>query len=307
MQTFRVYFHFTTLLLLSLFSTLFAQILNSNDSLNITEMSLEQDLNIALFERSSPFWKDYRTNQTIQSAIKWGSVSSVVAVGVLAGGSMEGNVFIFLAAFAIPPVSFLYGAYDGYHYGKGLNKHKNVHPEFRLKRKHIGYEAEITATTSNGLTFPNAKGSLCFQPLKIRKYMPSEYRFGLSFLRDVWLKDYDEDENEPFYSYSENRADLSFLYNSNRTYFQFHWGFGGGYSWGSHEMDIDDKTVESVNIKGAFIYPLAGITVNFNDFFYLRAEGRYELSQFYYELIKYADYPASTNVSLGFSFGTYIF
>lgn len=297
----------TAILIVALFSTLFAQIPNANDSLQLAVRFPEEDLNIPLFEKSSRFWKDYRTNQTIQSAVKWGSVSSVVAVGILAGGSGGGNVLIFLTAFAIPPASFLYGAYDGYFYGNYLNEYKKSNPEFHLMRKHIGYEAEVTATTSNGLTFPNAKGYLCYQPLKIKKYMPSEYRFGLSFLRDVWLKDFDEDENEPFYSYTENRADLSFLYNSNKRYFQFHWGYGGGYSWGSHEIDINDVTVESANVKGVFVYPLAGITVNFNDFFYVRAEGRYELSQFYYELLKYADYPVSTNVSIGLSIGTYIF
>lgn len=292
---------FTSCIILQVFISLIAQ-----DSLKISDIVFEENLNTPLFENSSPFWKDYRTNQSVQNSFKWASIGSVVCVAVLAGGSGSGNFIAYMLAFAGPPIGLIYGAYDGYFYGAELNEYKKSHPEFHLQRKHIGYEAEVTATTSNGLTFPNAKGYLCYQPLVIKKYMPSEYRFGLSFSRDVWLEDDDEIDTTPFYSYSENRTDLSLLYNSNKKYFQFHWGFGAGYSWGNHEIQTGDY-IETYPVKGVFVYPLAGFTVNFNDFFYVRAEGRYELSQFYYELLEYADYPVSTNFSLGFSFGTYIF
>ncbi len=285
---------------------LFVVTLQAQDSLKYPREISEELLNTPLFENSSPFWKDYRTNQAVQNSFKWASIGSVVCVAVLAGGSGSGNFMAYMLAFAGPPIGLIYGAYDGYFYGSELNEYKKSHPEFHLQRKHIGYEAEVTATTSNGLTFPNAKAYFCYQPLVTKKYMPSEYRFGLSFLREVWLEDDDEIDSTPFYSYSENRADLSLLYNSNKKYFQFHWGFGAGYSWGHHEIQTWDN-IETYPVKGAFVYPLAGVTVNFNDFFYLRAEGRYELSQFYYELLDYADYPVSTNVSIGFSLGTYIF
>ncbi len=267
--------------------------------------SAEVLLNTPLFERSSPFWQDYRVNQTIQKSLLWSSASTAVSVAILAKGDAE-NIFMLLTAFSLPVCGFVGGTVYGYIKGAEYELMKKNDPIFHLQRNRVGYEVEASTTTSNSLTFFSPRVSLCFQPLRSRKYWPSEYRLGFSFLRNVWLEDDDEIDSTPFYSYTEDRIELNVLYNSNKKYFQFHWGFGAGYSRGFCSSEIGSST-SSVRINGAFIYPVAGITINFNDFFYTRIEGRYEFSQFYYELLDHADYPATTNLSIGFSFGTYIF
>ncbi|MDA3885488.1 MAG: hypothetical protein PF638_07850 [Candidatus Delongbacteria bacterium] len=288
-----------TMLIIFMTSTVFCQ---ENE---IVILNKNIDLSVPLYEYSSSFFRDYRVNQTIQESIKWSSISVIPSVLILASGDAEGFILP-LVAISIPIGGFIGGGVNGYHNGVKFNQLKRSDPSFQLNRNKFGYEAEAYTTTSNGLTFFNSKGSLCYQSFENKKYFPSEYRLGVSFLKSVWYEDDDELASTPFYSYKENRIDFNAIYNSNQTYFQFHYGFGGGYSWGKHTIETSsDITTNKLN--GAYIYPLAGITINFNDFFYCRVEGRYELSQFYYKLLDYADYPHYSNISVGFVAGTYIF
>lgn len=292
-------------LILTLFVTPF---LNAQDSLkfryNFEVDSTETKLKIPLYETASPFWQDYRVNQSFSNSIKWGSMMTVVGAAMLLNG---GEGFIGpLIAVSLPFIGVIGGGFNGYLNGVNLNEEKKIDPRFHTLRKHIGYEAEANTTTIDDITFFNSKGSLSYQPLTIKKYWPSEYRFGLSFNKTAWMGESNNDLYEYEYSYRENRFDFSALYNSNKSYFQFHYGFGGGYSWGENET-VNESSITYNKLYGAYVYPLAGITINFNDFIYFRAEGRYELSQFYLKLLDYADYPAMSNLSFGFSFGTYIF
>jgi hypothetical protein len=271
--------------------------------------SIEDEMTVPLYENNI---KDYRISQPIKYGVKLASYGVVpyllykmdsrgenvdMVDGIIVAGSVIGTISL----------GVIGGAY-GYWHGKNLIKVKESDPGFYTGVCYFGHEFSYDNTyIASGKSYDlksTPKYSFVFQNYTEKLIIPSEYRIG--FTIKEWF-----DSEDGYWSsddrFVEKRINFDILFNSNKDYFQLHYGLGSGYSWGTHETVIDSENNETENTYGLFFYPILGITINANDFFYLRVEGKYEYSEFYNEMTDFFGDTENGNFNIGFSFGTYIF
>ena len=276
-----------------------------SDEIQKIPFKKQNDPTVPLYENSSPFWQDYRVNQTIKQSIRWASAG--VGVGIVSylasDQDSEGDTILsILLAGGLGIAGCVGGGISGYFDGVKYNNTKQSNSSFHTNKYSIGQEFEYSYTSflGNGITSRDTpKYSLTFQTFHKHRFAPSEYRVSISGASIGFL-------NNNF-GIEPRTLSLDILFNSNKNYFQFHYGFGAGYSRG-YLTDEYYSITTGQKVSGILFYPLAGVTINFMDFFYGRIEGRYELSQFYYNLSDYYDGEPQTGAfNIGFSFGTYLF
>jgi|GEM_PF-3491055 len=256
---------------------------------------------VPLYEKSNP---DFLSSQTIRYAVKWGSF------GLIPGafwGKHEviGTPAIITSVVAVPVLGMI-GGYFGRKYGMKLNKLKSSNPELSSKLytvgHELGYEKLFSSESDDYEIDSSPKYSIVVQKRSDSFYIPEEYRIGFSW--KLWHDINSSDEFELW----ESRCNFDLLFNSSGKTFQFHYGLGGGYSWGELKAYTDSQSTKTVVNDGIFFfYPIAGITANAYDFFYIRIEGKYEYSEFYSKMTGFFGDVENGNFSIGFSFGTYLF
>lgn len=215
---------------------------------------------------------------------------------------------IYISTLIAPPTFGALGGIYGYWKGKEINNKKLSNPDFHTDKYTIGHETCFEKTfLSDNTTYElddAPKYSIAFQNFSNKLYIPTEYRLGFTIkewhekIGEFW----DSDEN-----FFEKRINFDILFNSNKNILNLHYGLGIGYSWTTHETEIDYNTTVSKNLEGAFCYPIAGLTLNVNDFFFLRLESKYEFSDIFNKITDFYGNPVYDNFNLGFTFGTYLF
>jgi len=194
-------------------------------------------------------------------------------------------------------------------HGKYLNDLKKNDPDFHTEVCYFGhefsYEKSFLISDPKYKLIDTPKYSFVLQNFSNKELYPSEVRLG--FTVKEWRLETSYFDEMPEVNYTERKFNLDFLFHSNMKEMQFHYGFGGGYSSAEKEIEVDYDMVTSDQITGVFFYPLAGFTLNFNDYFYLRFEGKYEFSDINYKISKDLDKAENGIPSCSFSFGTYIF
>jgi hypothetical protein len=290
-------------LLLTLFTAVFSQTSNHVESKPDLH---EEMMTVPLYENKIT---DYRVSQTIRHGVKWSSILSMPTAAVvlynLRENISEGDFYvktaIMLSSGTGAALGLLGGGIYGYVRGVQLNR-KSGH---RTQKYRFGHELIIESApphaeniTSYSLTYQTL-GNLSFA-------IPTEYRLGYA------SRIYNSANFFTYLNFTEYNAEVHKIYfdalfNSNRDIFQFHYGIGGGYSWGELKLEESFETVKKEQLSGVFLYPLAGMTMNMYDFMYFRMEGKYELSYFNSEISDYFDNPETGYFVLSFSFGTYLF
>jgi hypothetical protein len=269
-----------------------------SDSIQIKPDLHKEMITVPLYENTYP---DYKQSQAIRYAVKWCSF------GLIPGffwGKYEviGTPAILATVVAVPVLGAI-GGYFGRKYGIKLNETKSADPRFVSKLYTFGHELSYdklyVSEDKNYEVDISPKYSLVAQRRTNSYFIPEEFRLGYSW------KDWYNPVND--YDLWENRYNFDVLFNSGGKIFQVHYGIGGGYSWGELETEESTGAVKTENIHGLIFYPIAGVSANVNDFFYLRIEGKYELSYFNSEISDYFDNPETGYFVLSFSFGTYLF
>ncbi|MBT3756449.1 MAG: hypothetical protein HOD64_00600 [Candidatus Cloacimonetes bacterium] len=301
------------IILLIIFSNVFSELSEtSNDSLQTYE---QNDLRIPMYERQDNALKDFRVNQTFRQAIRWANIGAITGVGLAIAIAPEDDYGLAPLAFGLlgTTVGIIGGPIYGIIYGYELEEHKKKNTDFHTKRYRIGNEFS-NAISLTKVASMNPKYFINLQTFSSDKYFPTEYRVGV--MRKEWTNE-DEDYDMEGYTHrhfaEEIKIDFNVLFNSNKRFIIFFYGGGIGYSWGEnrdtyHPDDIHDDWIHmNTQLEGIFIHPIAGISINFADFFFGRFEIDYELSTFFYKARDYNDYPYAGNAHISFSFGTYLF
>jgi len=296
------------LLILSTSSILKSQENHTDSFTSVSELEDIQGASVPLYEN---IFQDYRESQAIKYGVKWASVSSIPFTfsKMYNLDESEWLIKLFYISTVIAPPSFgVLGGFYGYWKGRKFNELKLSNPDFHTPKYTIGHETCFEKTflsdNANYKLTDELRYSIAFQNYTKELYIPTEYRLG--FTIKEWNEKngvfWDSDEN-----FFEKRVNFDVLFNSNKKLLNLHYGLGFGYSWTKHETEIDYDTTVSKNVDGSFFYPIAGITLNVNDFFYLRLESKYEFSDIFNKITDFYGAGHYSNFNLGFSFGTYLF
>jgi hypothetical protein len=295
---------FKLIFVLLIFSTLFA----TENSEKLKEFNNQPNL----FEQV-PILNDYRINQPIMGAIRWGSVGMLMGLWGGYYSDFDRKYYDdfqieagYPYAWEICKVSMLTGGIIGLYQGFSLHKRKKDNPSFKLKSSKIGYEVK---TMSDPFMVPDAYRARLIKGITITYNF--EYRFvdefqvGLTWVRWPDLAN----TMEEFY-YEETKYDFRVLhYYRKDKIFSPYYGFGVGLSEGicrNDEWGNDDYHIVSKEIY-PFFHSTAGLRINFGDFFFLKVNSDFEFSAFYYKMKLYNDFPLSTNITLGIAVGAKLF
>jgi hypothetical protein len=288
-----------------------APLINAQDSLIFRYNSINDSINdlmtVPLYEN---YISDYTKSQPILYGIRISSFGLIpyTLVKMTEGGDSDNflsGLTLIGTMIIVPSLGVIGGGY-GYLHGKYLNELKKNDPDFHTEVCYFGhefsYERSFLISDPDYKLYDTPKYSFVLQNFSNNELYPSEVRLG--FTVKEWRKEtsfLSLDEQE-YANYTERKLNLDFLFHSNSQEIQFYYGFGLGYSSVEKATEVD-----SDKITGMFFYPLAGVTFNFNDYCYLRLEGRLELSEIQKEIS--ADF-GETDYALpcfNLSFGTYIF
>lgn len=286
-----------------------------SDNVFSHKTNFHNNLNIPLYEKSNSFMNDYRVNQTIQQTIRWANIGAGVGVStaiILTRDEIDGFAILGLGLLGTT-LGVIGGPIYGFVHGSQLQEYKKVNPNFYGRRYRLGNEFSSVIPFTK-IASVNPKYYLNLQTFSSNKFSPSEYRFGI-IIKEWTNEDTDHDmEGYTHWHFAEEmKLDFNVLFNSNKRIFNLFYGAGIGYSWGENrdtyhpDDNNDDYIYENTKLEGLFFHPIAGISVNFADFFFGRLEIDYELSGFFYKAIEYNDYPYTGNAHLSFSLGTYLF
>jgi hypothetical protein len=292
----------TAILILTLFTTTFAQDANTQEKIPYRHKEM---MKVPLYEKNI---SDYRVSKSLKYGLNWMTIGAVpYPLLRMYNDSFTDGLALISAIIFCPSTGVLGGAY-GYWRGIGMNKKKVGDPDFYTEMPVIGHEfSYVKSFRSKDSKYDQddtPKYSLVYQVFSKDEFVPSEYRLGFTVreFRENVFEDYMSDINA-----IEKRLSFDVLFNSNKDKFQLHYGLGAGYSWGEATTEIDYENSETEKMDGFFIYPIAGITVNANDFFYIRFEGYYELSEFRLKVSDLYGRKEQGCPGMSFSFGTYLF
>ncbi len=258
-----------------------------------------------------PIIKDYRINQPIKGAIRWGTVGSVVGyAGAIIYLKSEGNnslsqsnkatnIFGNTIIFSVV-TGTLHGVYKGF---MAQNKQDND-PSYYIKQNNLGYEgnAMIDPFVSSDAIMNKITKSIALTYDHQYRFI-DEFQFGIGWIR--W-----PDLQETRHVYEETKYNLKGIHYYRKGYiFSPYYGLGGGLSYGKRRHDewyYDDQKILSSGIY-PFIHTSAGVRFSVLDFFYLKVETDFELSSFYLFARSHEDFSFLTNLTFGLVIGTKIF
>lgn len=305
----------SNVLFFSLILTLFAApFLYAQDSLkfryNFVNDSINDVMIVPLYEN---YVSDYTKSQPFKYGIKIASFGFIpyTLVKMAEVGSRDDFLsgLTFIGTIIIVPSLGVIGGGYGYLHGKYLNDLKKNDPDFHTEVCYFGhefsFEQSFLISDPDYKLFDTPKYSFVLQNFSNNELYPSEVRLG--FTVKEWSIETSYFDEMPDANYTEKKLNLDFLFHSNLQEIQFYYGFGLGYSSAEKVTEVDSESVYSDKITGMFFYPLAGVTFNFNDYCYLRLEGRVELSENQKEISDDFGEPDYVLPCFNFSFGTYIF
>lgn len=280
---------------------------------------IAKNYHIPLYMQGSGLILDYRSNQPLRAFTK----STGIGTFTISTLSLTSNMIYnrralsnysryILLGTAIPsiPIGLLYGSIKGYI----LHNKKKKYSSYCIAKCHYGVESSSGATLINRLG-ANPKIYIVYRTKDYNPSRPSEYRFGIGQNSFDHIKDnglFSDVEYKEGYTF-ENRGEFSFLFNSCARNVNPYFGAGIGYSKGKvyiREEEDDSNNYSDFNrvtLEGVYFKAIAGLSLNFSDFFFIRAEADCELSSFYFKALDYYDYPINSNFHISFNFGTYIY
>ena len=301
------------LLLLIVFYNVFGEQPSINPDSLITNK--HYNFRIPMYEKSNNYLNDFRVNQTIQQTIRWANIGAGIGVSAALIFAPDDDYGLAPLAFGLlgTTLGVIGGPIYGFVHGHKLEKYKKDNPFFHTRRYRLGNEFSSVIPFTKVASF-NPKYYLNLQTFPSKKFSPSEYRLGI--IRKEWNnenRDHDMEGYTHWHFAEEIKLDFNILFNSNKRIINLFYGAGIGYSWGEnrdtyHPDDNNNSYIyENTKLEGLFIHPIAGVSINFADFFFGRLEINYEFSSFFYKAREYNDYPYSGNAHLSFSLGTYLF
>lgn len=258
-----------------------------------------------------PLIRDYRVNQPIKNAIKWGSIGMFASYlgakkvypqnDYYHDWSEDTALEIGWETCKITMIAGgLYGLYKGF---KAQN-HKKKNPTYVINKNKIGYESCL-------LIDPFVAADACTN--KINQSLTITYDYKYLFIDEILLSiiwSWWPDLEETKHVYDERKYDIRINHYYLKGYlFSPYYGLGGGLSYGKRRHDewyFDDTKVVSSGLY-PFIHTSVGIRFSVLDFFYLKIEADFELSSFYFYASSYEDYSFLTNLTFGLVVGTKIF
>ncbi|MDO9576684.1 MAG: hypothetical protein Q7J16_02235 [Candidatus Cloacimonadales bacterium] len=258
-----------------------------------------------------PLIKDYRINQPIKAAIRWGTVRMAISYfGAynyfqnyeFYNDSSEKSGEAFQVGWETCKISMIVGGLYGFYTSLKAKSLKKDDLHYRIKEDKIGYEGSLRVD-------PFIKSDLKTTMSIIITYstnfwIMNEYQLGVCWVR--W-----PDFGEGMYVNEERKYDFRGVHYFLRdNILSPYYGFGLGFSYGTRRHDdmeyFDDTRIISEGIY-PFAHSTAGIRINFLDFFYMKIETDIELSSYYFHTKSYEDYSLLHNLSLGMIFGAKIF
>lgn len=249
------------------------------------------------------FVEDYRVNQGILGAIRWGTLVPV-AGGLLGsllirGEESYGAYKGILAGFAVGiPV----GAALGYRKGREYEERQARDGRFHAPRLRFGYEMEAGASVDNG----NGSTGLAlgYRLPSAATWSPDEIQAIMAFgSRTEGLDDFRSQ------SVLESRYGLRFLKSLRDGVFSPYFGATVGYAEG--QLDRKDPNLlphqNLRDFRSPFVDVLAGLKLNLFDLAHLKAQASYEPFGLWQQVRDEGDFPHQGNFQWRAAIGTYIF
>jgi len=253
------------------------------------------------------FFKDYRINQPIKGAIRWGSIGVISSIlgeyyyyqGIGNNEMSRGN---FDRHWEVFKTATICGSLIGLYKGIMFEQNKQNDSNFKTNKDKIGYQIGFAFSPRQ---FGNSKNEVKLKLI---------YRYDFMQLNEIalnidgtnwFLKDHTELPESKYY--------LMVTHNSNRNrFFSAYYGFGGGISSNNKTLNwFQYDNYQDHSISGNSIYPLiatnAGCKLDFLDFFYIKLDSNFEVSSFYFSEVFESKYAFLANFSFGLAFGTKIF
>jgi hypothetical protein len=292
------------IILLFLISLISAETTELNEQIN--------GLRRPLYEKI-PLIRDYRINQPIKGAIRWGTVGLITSFGsayIIQTQRYADNEYYynrnnaFMIAWKTSKISILAGTVFGLYKGIKAQNYKKKDLPYIIKMDKFGYEASLMV---DPFITRDAVTNKIFQSIVLtydhKFYFVDELQFGI-----VWVR---WPETQTSYRvYSEIKYDLRGVHYYRKDHiFSPYYGLGGGLSFAKYEIGewyFDETKTTTLGVY-PFLHSSAGLKFSFLDFFYLKIETDIELSTFYFIAKSYENYPLKTNLVLGLVIGTKIF
>ncbi|MCK5051110.1 MAG: hypothetical protein KAS53_05195 [Candidatus Cloacimonetes bacterium] len=252
-----------------------------------------------LYEKT-PLISDYRINQPMKGAIRWGMVFSFSEAIINSRLSTKNSNFYkytsHMGEFGLLSGALL-GLYKGY---IAQNKKKN-NPNYMVQPDNFGYELDAIFKSTEGNSFTTIGNRYLTYNYKYK--FIDELQFGLATSR---LLNFAGNS----FTYKERKYDLQALHYYRKGFiFSPFYVVGCGLSHGKrldNEQSEDNHHVISQGIY-PFVHSSVGIRFSFFDFFFLKLKTDFELSSFYFYVNSFDNYPFIKNVGIGLVFGTKIF
>ena len=260
---------------------------------------ITEQVNRPLYEKV-PVLKDYRINQPIKGAIRWGTVFSFSEALINSRRSSKDSNFYKYTSH-LGEYGLLFGAVLGLYKGVIAQKQKNINPNYGIQPDNFGYEIDaiFKSTDENHFT---ALGNRYLTYTYTYKSI-DEVQFGLASSRFL-----DKEDNS--FSYRERKYDLQALhYYRKGSFFSPFYVVGCGLSHGKRVTKVQFENNYQVISQGIYPYlhSSIGIRFSFFDFFFLKLKTDFELSSFYFYVNTFDNYPFIDNVGIGLVLGTKIF
>lgn len=239
-----------------------------------TELSKQMnDPQKPLYEKV-PVFRDYRINQPIKGAIRWGSVFLFSSEIICSTQNKNSNRRKYTSQ--IGSLGFYGGALLGSFKGYVAQNKKKTNPNYQIQLDGFGYEIDAIIKSTGENHFMAMGNRYLTYDYKYR--FIDELQFGLAYSRFL-----DKEENS--FTYREWKYDLQGLhYYRKGSFFSPFYVIGCGLSYGKrldNEHDEDDRKMISQRVL-PFAHSAVGVRFSFFDFFFLKVKADFELSSFYW-------------------------
>ena len=279
------------LFLIFLISLLAAETIKENKQMNESRRPLYEKV---------PLIRDYRINQPIKGAIRWGTVFSFSGELINSRLNSKDSKFYNFTSH-MGEYGLLGGAILGLVQGYVAHNKKKVNPEYLIQSNIFGYELDAIIKSTGENHFMAMGNRYLTYDYKYR--FIDEIQFGLA-----WSRFLDKEENS--FTYREWKYDLQGLhYYRKGSFFSPFYVIGCGLSYGKrldNEHDEDDRKMISQRVL-PFAHSAVGIRFSFFDFFFLKVKADFELSSFYWYVNSFDKYPFKDNLGIGIALCTKIF